>query len=123
MKVKLKKGSKATRPGVISCKSLGIDTGNKKPKTYCFLFNDMVIHCEQIPQHKGQTGKEQERPFVFTAALPLVEVLEVESDAKDSKSFSVLLVNNSRWIFKADSKEAREEWETCVREQVASVNA
>ena len=111
------------RPGTISCKSLGIDTGNKKPKTYCFLFNDMLIHCEQIPQLKGQTGKEQERPFVFTAALPLVEVVEVEADPKDSKSFSVTLINTSRWIFKADSKESREQWEGLVREQVAAVNA
>lgn len=86
----------------------------KNPTPYCFLFNDILVSCDQV----NSKGKEVDRPFVVNNILCLVEVKSIASEGKVIK---LTLIDNSVWKLKAKTPEMRVEWEEPLRSILAKI--
>lgn len=118
VKQKAKLGQRSKSMKVASSKLKQISESQSKTKPYIFLFNDVVLHCEQI----SQKSKDVERPFVFANALQLVHIKEVQTVEKEPRAFRLLRVNGTFWKLKAKSTEECQEWMSVIRQYVARIN-
>lgn len=85
---------------------------------YLFLFNDCLMHCEQLVSHRD----ESDRPFIFSTLLYLADVKHILEVEKEPKTIQLLKVNESLWTIKTKTVEEAQEWLKHLRQAVLAIN-
>ena len=89
----------------------------KKPIPYCFLFNDILLHCDQVTSK----GQQVDRPFVFNHCLCLVEVKSINTQSTKPRVIKITLLDGRIWKLKAKTPEIRAEWEETLRTVLSTI--
>lgn len=91
--------------------------GNLKP--YLFLFEDLLVFCEQTVSRKDQN---LDRPFIYGTLLQLVRVKEVQMSEKEPRVVRLLLVGDCSWVLKTKSIGDAQNWWSSLQKAVARLN-
>jgi len=117
VKQKASLGTRSKSMKVSSTTLKKLDTkGTMKP--YLFLFDDMIMHCEQLISHRD----ESERPFIYANILDLVQIKQVQTVEKEPKAIRLLRVGESFWTIKTKTVEECQQWAEHLRRAVAKIN-
>lgn len=91
--------------------------GSMKP--YLFLFDDILIYCEQCISKKEQTV---DRPFAYGKLLQLVRVTDIQTLEKEPKTVRINLVGQAAWSLKTKTVEECNNWIGVLRKVVVQLN-
>jgi hypothetical protein len=105
IKVKRKQSRKSVRLSTTALSSKSL-TG----KSYLFLFQDILVHCEQVGKTKV-VADDGEKPFNFVGILKLRDVAGIQSLDKEPRVFRLLTSDNQTWELKAPTAEDKVAWE------------
>lgn len=91
--------------------------GNLKP--YLYLFDDILLFCEQNVSRKDQN---LDRPFIYATLLQLVRVREVQTNEKEPRVVRLALVGDGSWNLKTKSVADAQGWYSALQKAVARLN-
>lgn len=97
----------------------GIGSDSKRQPDYCFMFNDLLLFCEQVSSEENKKLGDN-LPYRYADHLSMLEVREIKASERYANKLRITLLNKSVWTLKVDPID-RPEWETELKKCLAEI--